>query len=56
LEVRLPAPSYGREWAVVVDTVTGEAHAAVPETARLVHADTTITVAARSLLVLQRTA
>jgi isoamylase len=55
LEVRLPGASYGSEWAVTVDTVTGEAHAAIPESARVVHADATITVTARSLLVLQRT-
>jgi len=55
LQVRLPGVSYGAEWALVVDTVTGEAHAAVPDSPRVVPADATITVAARSLLVLQRT-
>jgi glycogen operon protein len=55
LQVRLPGASYGAAWAVVVDTVTGEAYATVPAGARVVHADETITVPARSLLVLQRT-
>jgi isoamylase len=55
LQVRLPGESYGREWAVVVDTLSGEAHPTVPEGARTMHADETVTVAGRSLLVLQRT-
>jgi isoamylase len=55
LEGRLPGASYGPEWAVVVDTVTGQAHAAIPDGARVVRAGATITVTARSLLVLQRT-
>jgi isoamylase len=54
LEVRLPGESYGSEWAVVVDTVSGEAHANPPEDPRVVRAADAIPVVARSLLVLQR--
>jgi isoamylase len=54
LQVRLPDSAYGTEWAVVVDTATGEAHAAIPDDARLLPAGTSVTVTARSLQVLQR--
>jgi len=56
LQVRLPEPTYGTEWAVVVDTATGEANATIPDDARLAPAATSITVTARSLQILQRTA
>ena len=53
--VRLPGADYGAEWAVVIDTTTGDVHTRLPDTPRTVEADGTVAVTARSLLVLQRT-
>jgi glycogen operon protein len=64
----MPEAGYGAEWTVVVDTGTGEVFAESgggvvvgvvagdhPTEARTVGAGGTVTVAARALLVLQRT-
>jgi glycogen operon protein len=64
----LPGLGYGREWAVILDTATGEVAAGAgggvvtgviaggtPATARVIGADGELTVTARSLVVLQRT-
>ncbi|HEX2132020.1 MAG TPA: glycogen debranching protein GlgX [Actinophytocola sp.] len=69
IDMTLPDPDYGAEWTVVVDTATGEVFADsgggvvvgvvagdTPSSARTSKASTQVTVAARSLLVLQRTA
>ncbi len=58
LEVRLPGNGYGAAWTVLVDTATGAvaAHAAEVMDPRTVEGDGSIVVAARSLLVLERTA
>jgi isoamylase len=55
LDVRVPDGPYGNRWAVVVDTATGEAFPEPPEQPRAVGARESITVVARSLMVLQRT-
>jgi isoamylase len=54
LRVRMPGEDYGAEWAVVIDTTTGEVHTGIPLQARTVAADGTLTVVARSFVVLQR--
>ncbi|MEU5695626.1 glycogen debranching protein GlgX [Actinosynnema sp. NPDC020468] len=53
IEVTLPEPDYGPQWTVVIDTVTGEVKA--PELGEPIAAGGTITLCARSLVVLQRT-
>ncbi|MFB9908470.1 glycogen debranching protein GlgX [Allokutzneria oryzae] len=68
IEVTVPDGGYGEEWAVVVDTATGEVHSRTdngvlgigqqhtrPEEARTVLGGARLTVADRSLVVLQRT-
>ncbi|PRX95780.1 glycogen debranching protein GlgX [Allonocardiopsis opalescens] len=63
IEATMPEPGYGTEWAVVLDTATGEvsagtgaaAAAAAAAPARTVKAKGTLTLPARSLIVLQRT-
>jgi isoamylase len=52
IEVKLPGEGYGAEWAVVVDTATGEVAAEPGE--ETVSAAGALTVTARSLVVLQR--
>ncbi|WP_309116908.1 glycogen debranching protein GlgX [Saccharothrix sp.] len=53
IEITLPDDSYGPQWTVVVDTFTGVVRE--PDTGEPVLAGGTVTVPARSLLVLQRT-
>ncbi|MFC6088708.1 glycogen debranching protein GlgX [Saccharothrix lopnurensis] len=54
IEVTLPEPGYGPQWTVVVDTATGTVVA--PELAEdPIPAGGTLTLASRSLVVLQRT-
>ncbi|HEX3648782.1 MAG TPA: alpha-amylase family glycosyl hydrolase, partial [Pseudonocardiaceae bacterium] len=54
IEVTLPGNGYGAEWAVVIDTATGEVFADPGK--QTVAGGGTITVTARSLVVLQRVA
>jgi glycogen operon protein len=51
--VQLPGNDYGQQWTVVLDTATGE-----PPDARgvVIAGEDKITVTARSLMVLERTA
>jgi glycogen operon protein len=53
IAMTLPGNGYGREWTVVVDTATGEVGHADGE---LVPGGGKLNLAARSLVVLQRTA
>jgi isoamylase len=60
IDMVVPQRSYGTEWTVVIDTATGEVFAdngngEFPTSTRTPNAGATITVAARSLLVLRRT-
>jgi glycogen operon protein len=54
--VTVPDPSYGASWAVVLDTGTGLAAplGALPDNAQILPAGGTLTVMARSLIVLRR--
>ncbi|MEO6088859.1 MAG: glycogen debranching protein GlgX, partial [Umezawaea sp.] len=54
IEVTLPEESYGPQWTVVVDTATGEVR--IPELGEPIPAGGRLTLVARSLVVLQRTA
>jgi glycogen operon protein len=54
LDVCLPGQDWGADWAVVVDTASGEAHSEVPPQPRGYRAGDLVPVTARSLVVLQR--
>jgi isoamylase len=55
IQVTVPDPSYGKEWAVVLDTTAGEVvDGDVPDDVRIVAASGHVPVAARSLVVLRR--
>ena len=58
MEVRLPGDGYGAQWTVLVDTASGAVAAHAPDVAdpRTVEGHGSTIVAARSLLVLERTA
>ncbi|MBY8854705.1 glycogen debranching enzyme, partial [Saccharothrix sp. MB29] len=53
IEVTLPEEGYGAQWTPVVDTATGAVTS--PELGEPVPAGGTVTLTARSLVVLQRT-
>ncbi|WP_440900063.1 glycogen debranching protein GlgX, partial [Actinosynnema sp.] len=53
IEITLPGEGYGPEWAVVIDTATGEI-AAFPQDEPTIPAGGSVTATARSVVVLQR--
>ncbi|MFL6142111.1 MAG: glycogen debranching protein GlgX [Labedaea sp.] len=55
IQMTVPDPSYGKEWAVVLDTLAGEViDGDIPDDVRIVAASGHVPVAARSLVVLRR--